>query len=102
MIELQILNAKSQKVLRTFALDQEKELILGRGSDCDITINAKTVSREHLCIESDGEDFKATDLESTGGTFLYPNGKKVDEISIEDGLQLKIGPAILKFIKPEF
>ena len=102
MIELQILDAKSEKILRTFALGDEKELILGRGSECDITIQARSISREHLCIEPTSDGYKAIDLESTGGTFLHPEGKQIDEVEINDGLQLKIGPAILRFVKAEF
>ena len=35
------------------------------------------------------------DSESTGGTFV--EGKKIESVRIEDGLEVVIGPAVLKF-----
>jgi hypothetical protein len=36
-----------------------------------------------------------TDCESTGGTFVEE--QKIDSIRLEDGLEVVVGPAVLKF-----
>ena len=97
MLELQVLNARTGDMVKAFALGDTSELIVGRDEECDICINATNVSREHCTIEQAGQDTVLRDLHSTGGTFL--NGEKVDEIRIEDGMEFKVGPAILRFIQ---
>ena len=97
MLELQVLNARTGDMVKAFALGDTDELIVGRDQECDIRINATNVSREHCTIERTGQDTMLRDLRSTGGTFL--NGEKVDEIRIEDGMEFKVGPAILRFIQ---
>ena len=98
MLELQVLNARTGDMVKAFALGDTSELIVGRDEECDIRINATNVSREHCTIEQAGQDTMLRDLHSTGGTFL--NGEKVvDEIRIEDGMEFKVGPAILRFIQ---
>tara|TARA_B000000441_G_C21464701_1_gene189438 strand:- start:87 stop:413 length:327 start_codon:yes stop_codon:yes gene_type:complete len=96
MLELQVINARTGDMVKAFALGDTDELIVGRDEECDIRINASNVSREHCTIEQTGNDTMLRDLHSTGGTFL--DGKKVDEIRIEDGMEFKVGPAILRFI----
>ena len=97
MLELQVLNARTGDMVKAFALGDTDELIVGRDQECDIRINATNVSREHCTIEQAGQDTVLRDLRSTGGTFL--NGEKVEEIRIEDGMEFKVGPAILRFIQ---
>ncbi len=97
MLELQVLNARTGDMVKAFALGDTDELIVGRDEECDIRINASNVSREHCTIEQAGDDTMLRDLHSTGGTFL--DGEKVDEIRIEDGMEFKVGPAILRFIQ---
>jgi len=94
MMELHVCN-KAGAVLRAFALGDNAEVIVGRDSSCDIQIKAKTVSREHCAIESQGEELILRDLGSSCGTFL--DGKKIQQIRIEDGMEINVGPAILKF-----
>jgi adenylate cyclase len=94
MMELHVCN-KTGAVLRAFALGDNAEVIVGRDSSCDIQIKAKTVSREHCAIESQGEELILRDLGSSCGTFL--DGKKIQQIRIEDGMEINVGPAILKF-----
>ena len=54
------------------------------------------VSREHCSIEQDGMDVTVRDLNSASGVFI--DGSRVDSMRIEDGMEVVVGPALLKFI----
>ena len=94
MMELHVCN-KAGAVLKAFALGDNAEVIVGRDSSCDIQIKAKTVSREHCSIEADGEEMVLRDMGSSCGTFL--DGEKIEQVRIEDGMEIAVGPAVLKF-----
>ena len=96
MLELQVINARTGNMVKAFALGDTDELIVGRDEGCDICINASSVSREHCSIEHVGQDILLRDLQSSGGTSLQE--EQVSEIRIEDGMEFKVGPAILRFI----
>jgi len=94
MMELHVYNRAGER-LRAFALGDSKEVIVGRDETCDIRILAKSVSREHCAIEQDGEELVLRDLGSSGGTFM--GGKKIEKVRLEDGMEINVGPAVLKF-----
>ena len=96
MMELHICARTGGKVLRKFAIGDLEELIIGRDEDCDIRIKSPVVSREHCTIEQDESGLLIlTDCDSTGGTFVEE--QKIDSIRLEDGLEVVVGPAVLKF-----
>jgi two-component system cell cycle response regulator len=80
---------------KRFTLDGDA-LLIGRGSDCDIVVDLDSVSRRHAKIERRGDNVLVADLNSTNGT--YVNEIQVDERSLSDGDQVKIGNAIFKFL----
>jgi pSer/pThr/pTyr-binding forkhead associated (FHA) protein len=94
MMELHICNKKGQ-TLRAFALGDSSELIIGRDDSCDIKIQARSISREHCAIEAEGERLMLRDLGSTGGTFM--GEQRIDQVQLQDGMEIQIGPAVLKF-----
>lgn len=95
-MELHICARSGGKVLRKFALGDLEEVIIGRDEDCDIRIKSPVVSREHCIIEQDSTgSLVLTDSESTSGTFV--DEMKIDSVRLEDGLEVVIGPAVLKF-----
>jgi len=96
MMELHICARSGGKVLRKFALGDLQELIIGRDEDCDIRIKSPIVSREHCTIEQDDSGkLMLSDCGSTGGTFVEE--QKIDSVRLEDGLEVIVGPAVLKF-----
>ena len=96
MMELHICARNSGKVLRKFALGDLEELIIGREEGCDIRIKAPTISREHCTIELDkAGHLILTDNNSTCGTFVEE--EKIDSVRLEDGLEVVVGPAVLRF-----
>jgi pSer/pThr/pTyr-binding forkhead associated (FHA) protein len=96
MMELHICTRTNGKVLRKFALGDLEELIIGRDEDCDIRIKSRIVSREHCTIEQDANGaLMLSDMGSTGGTFVAE--KKINSVRLEDGLEVVVGPAVLKF-----
>ena len=94
MMELQICN-KHGAILKAFALGDNVEVIVGRDDTCDVQIRSQAVSREHCAIESDGDDLVLKDLGSTAGTYL--GAERIEELRICDGMEIVVGPAVLKF-----
>ena len=69
--------------------------VVGRGSDCDITIDDASASRQHVEIVWDGERAQVTDLGSTNGTQL--NGKKLDKALLDPDSIIDIGSTRLVY-----
>lgn len=94
MMELHVCN-RTGSLLKAFALGDNTEVLVGRDESCDIQISSQAVSREHCSIEQDGETLILRDLGSTSGTFY--KGDRVNRVAIEDGMEIDVGPAVLKF-----
>ena len=94
MMEVHVCNGAGT-MLRAFAIGDNAEVIVGRDDSCDIRIVAKSVSREHCAIEQRGEDIFVRDLGSSGGVFV--SGNRVDSVRVENGMEIGVGPAVLKF-----
>ncbi len=56
---------------------------IGRSETADLPIDSSRVSRQHVSILREGDDFRVRDLGSTNGTFL--NGQRIDEEALVDG-----------------
>jgi hypothetical protein len=86
-------------LLQEFDLPRGTTLI-GRSSDCQVTIEDPLVSRQHARILNDGEVAKVEDLGSRNGVKL--NGIAVkQEATLKDGDRLRIGTQELVFCKVE-
>lgn len=66
-------------------------MIIGRNPDCDLVLDSPLVSRQHARLEGS----TLTDLGSSNGTFV--NGQRVDSCQLEEGQEVYIGPARLRF-----
>jgi two-component system, cell cycle response regulator len=74
----------------------EREIILGRGTDCDVQIDRDSVSRRHARVfQVDGE-WHVEDLGSTNGSYI--NDRPIRRAPLGDNDFLKIGSAIFKFL----
>jgi hypothetical protein len=63
---------------------------IGRGSDCDLRLADRAVSRQHARIRYAGGGWFLQDLDSTGGTFV--NGQRVAAVRLGPGDRIQIGP----------
>ena len=91
---------RTGKVLRRFDLTDPltlgRHIRVGRAEDCDICIRAEGVSRYHCEIAPEDVDACVVrDLGSTHGT--YAEGLRIEELEVEPGLAVEIGPAVLRF-----
>ena len=70
-------------------IDRDR-VIIGRGSDCDIIVPERRVSRQHAQIERDADGYLRRDLGSKNGT--YANGQEVRDkpYRLKDGDEIQI------------
>ena len=61
--------------LADFVFEGQEQVVIGRGSGCDLRLDAPTVSRRHCLLDADDEAVWVRDLESLNGTFV--NGERV-------------------------
>ncbi|MCP4446147.1 MAG: diguanylate cyclase [Myxococcales bacterium] len=74
----------------------ETEIVVGRGSDCDIQIDRDSVSRRHARVYRVEEQWFVEDLGSTNGSYI--NDVPVQRSPLRDADFVKIGSAIFKFL----
>ena len=73
--------------------------ILGRDSECDITIPGTHLSRKHVEIAISGNKLLVKDLGSSNGTFV--NGKKVTDAELVPGDQIQFDVLTFSVEGPE-
>lgn len=73
---------------------EQDQVIIGRGSDCDIVLPERQVSRHHVRIERDDGGYLLHDLGSKNGT--YVNGQEVRDrpYRLQDGDEMQIALCI--------
>jgi pSer/pThr/pTyr-binding forkhead associated (FHA) protein len=73
-----------------FKLDiKQDEVLIGRSSDCDVSVSDKSVSGRHCAILNNGGRYLLRDLESTNGTRL--NGGLVKQARLKPGDTIEVG-----------
>jgi pSer/pThr/pTyr-binding forkhead associated (FHA) protein len=72
--------------------------VVGRGRQCEVTIEDDTVSSAHARLEvnAQGQRVAVTDLHSSNGTFV--NGRRIDSTQAEVGDVLRFGSAEFKLM----
>lgn len=70
-------------------------LVIGRGSEADVTIDDSGASRKHAMVEWDGQRARVRDLGSTNGTLL--DGAPVSEAVLEPESVITIGRTRIVF-----
>ncbi|MEL0148945.1 MAG: FhaA domain-containing protein, partial [Pontimonas sp.] len=73
----------------------KKSTIIGRGTDTDVHVVARGVSRHHAEVRWDGKRAEVRDLGSTNGTKL--DGERVTRAALPDKCSLVIGQARILF-----
>lgn len=74
-------------------------LTIGRGSDCDVTLDMDSVSRLHARLERRGGSVTVTDADSTNGTYVNEQSlTKNLKHTLKNSDLLQVGNAIFKFI----
>jgi pSer/pThr/pTyr-binding forkhead associated (FHA) protein len=96
MLELHVISRKTGQLVSAFAIGDNAEILIGRDAGCDVRISAPSVSREHCVIEQVDGEYYLRDLESSGGTLL--DGEPIDEVRLEHGLEVEVGPTLLRFV----
>lgn len=69
--------------------------VMGRGSECDLVLQGKGVSRRHAEIIFQAGRFVVNDLESLNG--IKVNGYKVSRVILEENDNIKLGEVSLTF-----
>lgn len=69
----------------------ETEVTVGRTLNNGFVIEHPSVSKHHARLVAEEDDYALYDLESSNGTFV--NGKRVKEIRLEDGCEVRFGRA---------
>jgi DNA-binding NtrC family response regulator len=70
-------------------------LRIGKATDNDVVIDHPTVSRNHLVVRRQGDQFLVQDLDSTNGTFI--DGAQIKEGFLRAGALLEVGDIQLRF-----
>lgn len=69
--------------------------VIGRGSDCDVTVDDTGASRHHLELRVTPQGVVATDLGSTNGSFV--EGHRIKAATLVDGNTVTIGRTHIMF-----
>lgn len=72
-----------------------QSLRIGKAADNDVVLDHPTVSRNHLTVRRQGDQFLVQDLGSTNGTFI--DGAQVKEGFLRAGALLEAGDVQLRF-----
>ncbi len=73
----------------------ERPIRIGRADDCDVRLGDARVSRHHAEVRPLDDAWVFRDLGSTHGSFVQ--GQRVRELTVAPGLEVRIGPAVLRF-----
>lgn len=82
-----------------FALDARRNTLIGRGTDCHISLPDPLCSRVHATLACTPDGWVIRDAESRNGTLV--NGQKIDEATVADGNTIRVGSAEFEFHESE-
>lgn len=82
-----------------FALDARRQTLIGRGTDCHISLPDPLCSRVHAALTFSADGWILRDAESRNGTLV--NGQKIDEAKVVDGNTIRVGSAEFEFHESE-
>ncbi len=80
---------------------QGDSLIIGRGTECDLVLPERQVSRQHVRIKLVGDTYFVEDLDSKNGTWVNSQQLK-GERPLKDGDEIQIALAVkIAFVESE-
>jgi pSer/pThr/pTyr-binding forkhead associated (FHA) protein len=82
---------------REFNLTEGRELVIGRLSTADVTVEDDNVSRRHVGITVVHDQISLHDLGSRNGTFV--NRQRVTQATLRPGDLVSIGNCVLRIVK---
>ncbi|MFC1815517.1 FHA domain-containing protein [Thermodesulfobacteriota bacterium] len=82
-------------IIAEYPLDKDQSMTIGRREDNDVTIENLAVSGHHAKIDSVGDGFLLTDLQSKNGTFV--NDQQATSQWLKHGDVITIGKHTLAF-----
>lgn len=80
----------------------EGELLIGRSSSCDLTIDDGQMSGRHLKIRPDGDEAVVVDQGSTNGSFLDGSSDRLrpqQDVPFTRGQKLTVGGAVIEIVE---
>jgi pSer/pThr/pTyr-binding forkhead associated (FHA) protein len=78
---------------------QRPVLLIGRHPECDVRLDQPKISRRHCCLALAYDRIVIRDLGSRNG--LRVNGRIVDEVQLQAGDEVAIGPLLYRVEDPE-
>jgi Nif-specific regulatory protein len=82
-----------------FPLDARRKNLIGRGTDCHISLTDPLCSRVHATLTFTGDGWVLRDADSRNGTLV--NGQKIDEATLVDGNTIRVGSNEFQFRETE-
>ena len=76
----------------TFTLEGD-QLMVGRMEGVEIQLDSPQVSRRHMLLKKNGNEYSCIDLNSQNGIFL--NGIKIHSAVLKEGDSLQLGDVVL-------
>ena len=73
----------------------QRVIVIGRSSDCDVQLDDATVSRRHAEVRHIGDGYSLVDLGSTNGTEV--NGQRIQETALMNGDVIAVGTTRITF-----
>lgn len=78
-----------------FPVDARRETLIGRGTDCHISLPDPLLSRVHATLTCSSDGWVIRDADSRNGTLV--NGQKIDEATVMDGHTIRVGTTEFEF-----
>jgi serine/threonine-protein kinase len=94
VITLVLLHPLQGTPVQTWTFQDESVIRLGRAHDNHVVLLSAVVSRHHVEVKRNGNEWEVINL-GTNGTYI--DGKRVDKVSVEDGITIRLarsGPKI--------
>lgn len=88
MITFNLLNPRHSLPVQTWHLEANSTIKIGRSSKNEVTLYSTVVSRYHLKIEQNGENWELVNFGSNG---TFCNGKRITRTPLKNGMVIRLG-----------